>query len=169
MAKNIPQDVLELADGLHSAAIHLLRQLRVEDRASGIGPAQLSALSVLVFGGTMSLKRLAEIEQVKPPTMVRIVQGLVEQRLATSRADREDARRIRIAATARGRTLMQRARLRRVEALAEMLAQKSGAERAEIAGAVAILRTSVREAGKLLSKLPPRLPRPRGLGRLNPR
>jgi DNA-binding MarR family transcriptional regulator len=141
MAKNIPEEVLELADGLHSAAIHLLRQLRVEDRASGIGPAQLSALSVLVFGGTMSLKQLAEIEQVKPPTMVRIVQGLVEQRLATSRADREDARKIRIAATARGRTLMQRARLRRVEALTEMLAKKSGAERAEIAAAVAILRS----------------------------
>ena len=148
MAKNIPKDVLELADGLHSAAIHLLRQLRVEDRASGIGPAQLSALSVLVFGGAMSLKRLAEIEQVKPPTMVRIVQGLVEQRLATSRADREDARKIRIAATARGRTLMQRARLRRVEALAEMLAKKSGAERAEIAAAVEILRSLKVQAAK---------------------
>lgn len=140
-ARNIPEDVLDLADRLHSAAIHLLRQLRVEDRASGIGPAQLSALSVLVFGGTMSLKQLAEIEQVKPPTMVRIVQGLVEQRLATSRSDREDARKLRIAATARGRTLMQHARLRRVEALAEMLAKKSGAERAEIAAAVEILRS----------------------------
>ena len=125
MKKIISEDVLELADGLHSAAIHLLRQLRAEDRSTGVGPAQLSALSVLVFGGTMSLKQLAEIEQVKPPTMVRIVQGLVEQRLATSRADRDDARKVCIAATARGRTLMQRARLRRVEALAGMLARKS--------------------------------------------
>lgn len=140
MAKTIPQDLLELADGLHSTAIHLLRQLRVEDRTSGIGPAQLSALSVLVFGGSMSLKRLAEIEQVKPPTMVRIVQGLVEQRLATSRADREDARKVRISATARGRMLMQRARLRRVKALARMLGEKSNAERAGIAEAVSILR-----------------------------
>jgi len=55
-------DVVELADGLHSAAIHLLRHVRAEDRASGIGPAQLSALSVLVFAGSMSLKRLAQIE-----------------------------------------------------------------------------------------------------------
>lgn len=140
MAKTIPQDLLELADGLHSTAIHLLRQLRVEDRTSGIGPAQLSALSVLVFGGSISLKRLAEIEQVKPPTMVRIVQGLVEQRLATSRADREDARKVRISATARGRMLMQRARLRRVKALARMLGEKSNAERAGIAEAVSILR-----------------------------
>ena len=140
MAKDMPKDLLELADGLHSTAIHLLRQVRVEDRASGIGPAQLSALSVLVFGGSMSLKRLSEIEQVKPPTMVRIVQGLVEQRLATSRDDRDDARRVRISATARGRRLMQRARSRRVKALARMLGEKSEAERAEIAEAVSILR-----------------------------
>lgn len=141
MAKNIPADILELADNLHSAAIHLLRQLRVKDRASGVGPAQLSALSVLVFGGSVSLKQLAAIEQVKPPTMVRIVQGLVQQRLASSRADRQDARKIRISATARGRTLMQRARLRRVEALAEMLREKSTAERAQIAAAVKTLRS----------------------------
>src|SRR5271157_2336097 len=133
MAKKLGTDILQLADGLHSAAIHLLRQLRVEDRGSGIGPAQLSALSVLVFGGSMSLKQLAEIEQVKPPTMVRIVRGLVEQRLATSRIDREDARKVHISASARGRAVMLRARSRRVEALARMLTAKSEAERTEIA------------------------------------
>lgn len=132
--------VLQLADDLHSAAIHLLRQLRAEDRVAGIGPAQLSALSVLVFGGSQSLKRLAEIEQVKPPTMVRIVQGLVEQRLAASRADAIDGRKIKITATARGRALMQRARMRRVEALAEMLTEKSQAELRELQSAVELLK-----------------------------
>jgi DNA-binding MarR family transcriptional regulator len=140
MAKSISKDVLDLADGLHSVAIHLLRQVRTEDRASGIGPAQLSALSVLVFGGSMSLKQLAAIEVVKPPTMVRIVQGLVAEGLATNRADREDARKVRIAATPRGRTLMFKARQRRVEALARILDEKSAAERAKIAKAVDTLR-----------------------------
>jgi DNA-binding MarR family transcriptional regulator len=132
--------VFELADGLHSTAIHLLRQVRVEDRSSGVGPAQLSALSVLVFGGSKSLKQLAEIEQVRPPTMVRIVHGLVEQRLATTRADQHDARKLHISATARGRSVMQRARLRRIETLAHVLNEKSAAERSEIAKAVAALR-----------------------------
>jgi DNA-binding MarR family transcriptional regulator len=140
MGKNISGDVLDLADVLHSAALHLLRQVRTEDRAAGIGPAQLSALSVLVFGGAVSLKRLAEIEQVKPPTMVRIVQGLVAGGLATSHADREDARRIHIAATTRGRALMRKARKRRIEMLAKMLDEKSTAEREEIAKTVGILR-----------------------------
>ena len=137
----MPDDILELADAVHSTAIHLLRQLRLEDRDSGIGPAQLSALSVLVFGGNQSLKRLAEIEQVRPPTMVRIVQGLVEQRLATSRIDKDDKRRIEISATQRGVTLMHEARRRRVEALAGMLQRKSAPERREVAAAVRTLRS----------------------------
>ncbi|HKW63660.1 MAG TPA: hypothetical protein VJN89_14010, partial [Candidatus Acidoferrum sp.] len=65
----VSSELLEAADKLHSAAIHLLRRLRVRDRESGIGPAQLSALSVLVFGGPRSLGELAEAEQVRPPTM----------------------------------------------------------------------------------------------------
>src|SRR5438034_1077083 len=68
----------ETADRLHSAAIHLLRRLRVRDRESGVGPAQLSALSVLVLrGGPRSLGELAGVEQVRRPTMGRIVAGLV--------------------------------------------------------------------------------------------
>jgi DNA-binding MarR family transcriptional regulator len=139
MAK-LSTNIVKLADELHSAAIQLLRQLRVEDRAAGIGPAQLSALSVLVFGGTMSLKRLAAIEQVKPPTMVRIVRGLIEQRLAMSRPDASDARRIEISATALGRTLMYRARTRRVRALASLLVQKTESELEQLRRAVDVLR-----------------------------
>src|SRR5258706_5447171 len=73
----------EAADRLHSAAIHLLRRLRVRDRESGVGPAQLSALSVLVLGGgPRSLGQLAEAEQVRPPTTSRIRAGLVRPGLA---------------------------------------------------------------------------------------
>lgn len=136
----VPEEILDLADQLHSAAIHLLRQVRVEDRSSGIGPAQLSALSVLVFAGSMSLKRLAEIEQVKPPTMVRIVRGLTEQQLAISGVDRNDARKVKISATARGRALMRKARLRRVEALARLLSERPAKDRKLVSAAVQVLR-----------------------------
>lgn len=138
--KKLPADLMELADNLHSAAIQLLRKIRSEDRASGIGPAQLSALSVLVFGGSMSLKKLAALEQVRPPTMVRIVRGLSEQRLATTRADSKDARKIEISATPLGRSLMQKARRKRVEALTRLLHGKSKAEQRKLAAAVEILR-----------------------------
>ena len=72
-------DTAAIADRLHSAAIHLLRRVRKQDAATGEGPARLSALSVLVFGGPMTLGQLAAAEQVKPPTMSRIVTGLERQ------------------------------------------------------------------------------------------
>jgi DNA-binding MarR family transcriptional regulator len=69
-------DAKLLADQLHSAAIHLLRQLRKEDDASGLSAPRLSALSVVVFGGPITLGALARAEQVKPPTMTRLVDAL---------------------------------------------------------------------------------------------
>src|SRR6266478_4452928 len=115
----------ETADRLHSAAIHLLRRLRVRDRESGVGPAQLSALSVLVLGGgPRSLGELAEAEQVRPPTMSRIVAGLVRAGLVR-RGKTEDGRRVRLEATAKGTRMLQEGRRRRVESLAEALSSLS--------------------------------------------
>ena len=59
------RDVDAVADRLHSAAIHLLRRLRVEDEALGISAPRLSALSVLVFAGPRRVGELAEAEQVR--------------------------------------------------------------------------------------------------------
>jgi DNA-binding MarR family transcriptional regulator len=118
-------EILRVADRLHSASIHLLRRLRVRDRESGIGPAQLSALSVLVFGGPKSLAELAEAEQVKPPTMSRIVAGLEKSKLVKSEPTKEDARRIRIMPTAKGEKVMWDGRKRRVEMLADLIGDLS--------------------------------------------
>jgi DNA-binding MarR family transcriptional regulator len=138
-------DAINLADALHSAAIHLLRHLRKEDRASGIGPAQLSALSVLVFGGSMSLGDLAAAEQVKPPTMVRIVRSLAKQRLVKARANKQDRRKIKISATTQGRALMLRARQLRVQALAERIAALSESEQDHLRSALAVLGDLLRD------------------------
>jgi DNA-binding MarR family transcriptional regulator len=111
----------ELADRLHSAAIHLLRRVRKRDIETGEGPARLSALSVLVFGGPMTLGDLARAEQVKPPTMTRIVTGLEKSALAVREADADDARRIRIHATEKGKRLLMRGRKARIDYLAAHL------------------------------------------------
>jgi DNA-binding MarR family transcriptional regulator len=114
---------VETADRLHSAAIHLLRRLRVRDRESGIGPAQLSALSVLVFGGETSLAQLAEAEQVRPPTMSRIVSSLLEAKLVCKMADKLDRRAVLIRATEKGIRTLQEGRRRRVETLARAVSK----------------------------------------------
>jgi DNA-binding MarR family transcriptional regulator len=122
--KQIPEaDPLAVADRLHSAAIHLLRRVRTRDTESGVGPAQLSALSVLVFAGPRSLGELAAAEQVRPPTMSRIVAGLMRAGLVRRHVTREDRRRLRLEATAKGTDLLQAARKRRVESLTATLSQ----------------------------------------------
>src|SRR5215468_9571143 len=91
-----------VAERLHSTAIHLLRRVRVQDAASGISPARLSALSVIVFGGPISLRDLAKAEQVRPPTMSRIVDALEAGGLARRRANLQDRRTVLIEATEKG-------------------------------------------------------------------
>jgi len=112
---------LEVADRLHSAAIHLLRHARKQDVLARVGTARLSALSVLVFGGPMALGQLAAAEQVRAPTMSRIVAGLKRSGLAKIKTDAKDARRIRVTATAKGERLLRQARARRVQFVAETL------------------------------------------------
>ena len=113
--------LMEVADRLHSAAIHLLRNAAKTDTQSGQGPARLSALSVLVFGGAKTLGQLAAAERVKPPTMSRIVAGLKQTGLARIQNDGSDARKIKITVTPKGERLLQEARKRRIQTLAESL------------------------------------------------
>ena len=137
-------ETFETADRLHSAAIHLLRRLRVRDRESGVGPAQLSALSVLVLGGgARSLGELAKVEQVRPPTMSRIVAGLVRAGLV-HRGKTEDGRRMRLEATAKGTRILQEGRRRRVESLAQALASLSSEDREKLSTLVGHLEEVIR-------------------------
>lgn len=138
-------DVLAAADGLHSAAIHLLRRLRKQDSATGEGPARLSALSVLVFGGPKTLGELAAAEQVKPPTMSRIVAGLERSRLVSITRDAHDARRVRIVATPKGTRLLQQGRRRRIEYLAANLGCLRREELSKLRDAVEILEKTLRQ------------------------
>lgn len=133
-------DVVMIADRLHSAAIHLLRRVRKQDVATGEGPARLSALSVLVFGGAKTLGDLAAAEQVKPPTMSRIVTGLARSRLIEITKDPKDARRVHIQATQKGVRLLHQGRRLRIESLASQLETLGPEELKKVGEAVEILR-----------------------------
>ena len=113
----------EVGRSLHSNAIHLLRDVRTEDSAMGIGPAQASALSVVVFGGPLSLNELAEAEQVRPPTMSRVVEALVREGLVRREANRDDRRSVTISTTDKGTKIIHEGRSRREKRLIKLLSQ----------------------------------------------
>lgn len=130
----------DVADRLHSAAIHILRRVRRLDLAMGLTPARLSVLSVLVFGGPKTLGELATIEQVSPPTMTRLVAGLEREQLLRRESDASDRRIVRVAATSRAARLMQKGRQARVTDLANTLATLSTEDLAVVSRATEILR-----------------------------
>ena len=140
MSMQISEEAKILADQLHSAAIHLLRKLRREDAASGLNAPRLSALSVVVFAGPVTLGELATAEQVRPPTMTRIVDALAEQGLVAKKKNARDGRSTLIVATAAGKKLLMRGRERRVRALAAQIAALRSDDLAALGRATEILR-----------------------------
>jgi DNA-binding MarR family transcriptional regulator len=131
--------VEQLADSLHSAAIHLLRRLRKVDAATGLSPARLSALSVVVCGGPIRVSDLARAEQVKTPTITPIVAALEEAGLIARTADADDARASILSATSRGQKLMAEGRARRVATLTAQLRALKARDRAILEKAAVLL------------------------------
>ena len=135
---------MEVAERLHSAAIHLLRRLRREDDASGLTGPRLSALSVVVFGGPLTLGALAAAEQVRPPTMTRLAAALEADGLVVREPDPQDGRGVLIRATAAGRRLLEEGRARRTAALVRQLEALAPEELRLLAQATALLERVVR-------------------------
>lgn len=133
-----------IADSLHSAAIHLLRKLRRADSASGLNAPRLSALSVIVFGGPLTLGHLAHAEQVKPPTMTRIVHALAAKGLVRKTTNPEDARAIHLSATMKGKRLMFQARERRIQSLTAQVESLPRDDREALHAALTILQNVIR-------------------------
>jgi DNA-binding MarR family transcriptional regulator len=133
-----------VAERLNAAAIHVLRSLRAADARAPIGPAALSALSVLVFAGPRTVGELARTEEVRSPTMSGVLKGLEAEGLVRRERVAHDARRSLVHATARGRRLMQRARRARIDALAARLEDVAPDDRALLLEATALMERVAR-------------------------
>jgi DNA-binding MarR family transcriptional regulator len=139
-------EIEPIAEALHSAAIRLLRLLRKEDAAAGLGGPQLSALSVLVFAGPQKLGALAAAEQVSLPTTSRLVSELERRGLAGRSGDPADRRASIIEVTAAGRALLEKGRALRLAKLVKALSRLSDADQRLLARA-AELMLSLNEPG----------------------
>src|SRR5713101_1680265 len=125
----------DVANRLHSAAIHLLRRARRTDPLTGVSPAQLSALSVLM-SGAKTLGELAAAEQVRAPTMSRLVSEMERAGVARKVPDREDARVVRVHATPKGLRALSRGRAMRIDAIERLLSDLEADDLATVERAV---------------------------------
>jgi DNA-binding MarR family transcriptional regulator len=91
------------------------------------------------MGGPMTLGELARAEQVRPPTMSRLVSEMERAGVARKVTDREDARVVRIHATRKGLRALTRGRAMRIEAIERLLGELAPAELEGVERAVAAL------------------------------
>ena len=134
----------EVADRLHSAAIHLLRRVRRTDVQTGVPAAQLSALSVLM-GGPRTLGEMAAAEQVRPPTMSKLVSEMEGAGLLRRAGDPADARVVRVDMTAKGRRVLAKGRDLRIADIERRLRAQGPQGVAAVESAVNVIERMLRE------------------------
>lgn len=137
--------VAELAARLRVVVTRVNRRLRATSLAGGVSPAQASALAMIERMGDPALRELAAAEQVRPPSMTRIVDALERGGLVERRVDPLDRRSLRVTSTTAGRRELSRIRGAKTAFLEARLASLSHADRAALGRAVAILESLVED------------------------
>src|SRR4051812_33779139 len=96
--------------------------------------------------GARSLTELAAAEQVTSATMSKLVTAMEGEGLVRRYPDVNDARSIRIEATAKGRRILERGRKRRLDLLEQLLGGASDAEIAAVRTAASAVERAVESA-----------------------
>lgn len=84
----------ELVAALRTGVLRLARRLRVERASNDLTLSQISVLGVLRHRGPQTPGELAAAENVKPPSMTRLVAGLEAAGLVTRRPHDTDGRQV---------------------------------------------------------------------------
>ncbi len=98
---------------------------------------------MVVFAGPLSVGELARAEQVRSPTMSRVVADLEASGLVTRAASTIDGRAVEVTATARGRRVLQAGRRRRVATLSRRLEGLSARDLAVLDRAATLLEEAL--------------------------
>ena len=134
-----------LASELRVSMMRLVRRLRLERSSEDYTLNQLSALAVLEREGDLTVGELAAIERVKPPSMTRTVNCLVDAGLAVRGPHDTDRRQVVVRPTELGAAVLADDRRRRDQWLSQRLDEVDLADR-ELLARVAPLLDSLAAA-----------------------
>jgi DNA-binding MarR family transcriptional regulator len=137
-------DPHELARRLSSLGLRIVREAALGDGAGSLTAARLSVLGLLVLGGPRRLGELAASENVRPPTMTRLVSALEGEGLVRRERGGRDGRAVMVRATEAGSDAFRTSLARHAAPLAERLAHLPAGSRRSLDGAAAILEEALR-------------------------
>lgn len=123
---------------LARAVVLLARRLR-QERDSGLTPTQMSVLGSLATEGPMTPGEIAQRENVRPPSITRLVSTLEDEGLAHRCGHPDDGRQVIVSISEQGEDQLAHERARRDRWLADRLAELSDDERAVLTRATGIL------------------------------
>jgi DNA-binding MarR family transcriptional regulator len=129
-----------LAGELRVAVGRSARRIRAERGEADLSEAQFGVLAALTAVGPMTPGALAEREHVKPPSMTRTVNSLVELGLVAKTSHPTDGRQITVALTPAGEAEVRETRRRRDAWLTRRLATLTTDERVLLVRAAELLR-----------------------------
>jgi DNA-binding MarR family transcriptional regulator len=127
------------SERLYLVVQHLGRRLRDVDLEMGISPARFAVLAHLAFHGANNVGELAVLERVSRPAMTRLVRDMEKDGLVRRLPDSTDGRGVIVSLTAKGRSVLERVRNRKVALIEKELAPMDDAARQAVKIAVAAL------------------------------
>jgi DNA-binding MarR family transcriptional regulator len=128
----------ELASRLRLVVTRVGRRIRHQG-GGDLTPSQASALSTVERHGPLTLGELSTLENVRPPTLTKVVAALEEQGLVVRHTDPHDRRVARVETTPRGARLLAQTRSRTDAYLAVRLGALSADDLAAVRRAVSAL------------------------------
>jgi DNA-binding MarR family transcriptional regulator len=139
-----PDAIRAILDALRRIVRDLRLSARDTERSAGISGAQLFVLQALAQERASSLNDLAERTFTDQSSVSVVVRRLVDRKLVTRKASREDARRVELALTASGQRLIARCPEPTQARLLGAIQRMDATERASLTRGLAAL---VREMG----------------------
>jgi DNA-binding MarR family transcriptional regulator len=127
------------ASRLRIATFRLARRMRTQRAVDSMSDGQFAVLAALWTHGPHTLGELADRERVSAPSMNRTVNCLQESGYITRSADENDGRKVVIALTDAGRSIVDETARRRDAWVEAALAGLTAKERATIARAAEIM------------------------------
>ena len=119
----------DLTSVLRVGVMRLARRLRLERSSEDLSLNQLAVLGTLQRSGVLTLGELAAIERVKPPSITRTVNCLVDAGLVARRPHASDGRQVVVELTAHAREVLDEDRRRRDQWLAQRLDELGATDR----------------------------------------
>jgi DNA-binding MarR family transcriptional regulator len=122
-------------------AVRLIRWLRAVDEAPTLSGPEASALSVIIHSEGVSPSVLAELEQVRRPTITRVINRLIERGLIQRDAHLSDKRSTTLVVTNEGQRLWDAGQLRKIQPLKDRVEGLSANDMAVLEAALPVLST----------------------------